>query len=323
MYTNKTFLRDIENEASDLGIEWEKISNVLITGATGLIGSHLSFALAKRGIKVYAVGRNKEKLEQLPAIPIVIDDITDAIEIEDEIDYVIHGANSTQSREFIENPVDITKSIICGTMNVLDFSLKKQVKGVVYLSSVEVYGKTEKYPLFEEDLGYLDLSNIRNCYPEAKRIAENLCASYSKQFGLQVKIARLTQILGSGVDYKDNRLFGYAARAIVEKKDIVLNTKGGTVRSYCYVSDAVRAVLYILTKGEEGQTYNVADKDTECSISEIVELIASKNNIKVVYDIKDTGGLYPVETRTVINTEKIEKIGWCAKSNELHKDLNQ
>jgi len=320
MYDERVFLEDIDVAASDAGIPWEKINgkNVLITGATGLIGSHLTHVLAKRGAKVFAVARNRDKLARLPAVPIAVSDITQPIYIPYDIDYVIHGANPTQSKEFVEKPVEVVKSIVNGTANILDFAVKKGVKSIAYLSTIEVYGQTDAYPIKESDLGNIDLRNPRNGYPEAKRMAENLCAAYHTQHGLPVKIARLTQTFGSGVDYADNRLFAHLARAAVEKKDIVLNTRGGTIRNYCYISDAVRAILYILLKGENNDAYNVADKGSECSIAEMTERVATRCGIKVVYDIKDTGGMYLAEHRTVTDASRLEGLGWSANVGERH-----
>jgi nucleoside-diphosphate-sugar epimerase len=315
LYNDDIFFEDIETEAKDANIPWVGLmkKNVLITGATGLFGSHLTHVLSKRGAKVFAVGRNTEKLSKLPAVPVAVNDIADPLAIDDEIDFIIHGANPTQSKEFVEKPVDVVKSILGGTANILDFAVKKNVQGFVYLSTMEVYGESDKYPITESDLGYLDLCNPRNGYPEAKRMAENLCACYFTQYALPVKIARPAQTFGSGAEYNDTRLFAHLARAAVEKKDIVLHTRGGTIRNYVYISDAVRAILYILLKGKNNQAYNVADKNSECSISEMAELVAKEYGVKVVYDIKDDGGMYPAEHRTVIDPTRLENLGWSAE----------
>jgi len=312
MKKESIFIQDIERVVQNTGIPWHMLDgkNVLVTGASGLLGTHLTYVLSKRNVNVFALGRNEIKLNKLPATPVVVNDITDPITIDSKIDFIIHGANPTQSGEFVKKPVDVIKSIMAGTSNVLDFARDNKVSGLVYISTLEVYGEIDRYPIFEDDLGFINLSNPRNCYPLAKRMAENLCTAYYAQYGLPVKIARLTQTFGAGVEYTDNRLFAHIARAAVEQKDIVLNTKGGTIRNYCYVSDAISALMFILLRGEPSQAYNIADRHSETSVSEIASIVAQEYGIKVAYDIKDTGGIYPPEHKTVISTTKLEKLGW-------------
>ena len=94
--------------------------------------------------------------------------------------------------KFVKEPVETISSIFDGTRNVLDFAKEMKVKSMVYLSTMEVYGIPSVDKVSENDYGYLDLSSVRTCYPEAKRLAENLCVSYLSEYGVPVKIARLT-----------------------------------------------------------------------------------------------------------------------------------
>ena len=136
---------------------------------------------------------------------------------------------------------------------------------MVYLSSLEVYGvpQTEDGTVTETDYGYIDPLSVRSSYSEGKRMVECLCASYAKEYQVPVKVARLSQTFGAGVEYHDGRVFAEFARCAVEKRNIILHTAGNTLRTYCYTKDAVAALLTILVKGEVGSAYNVTNKNTD------------------------------------------------------------
>lgn len=309
-------------------INWNLYKNktILITGATGLIGKQIVNALLyanenlSTNITILAHIRNKEKADRIfwqnstRKLKYIVQDIEKPFKYSGPVDFIIHTANSTSSQDFAEKPVETTSSIIIGTKNILDFAKEKNVKGVIYLSSMEVYGETNinrKEPLKESDLSYINLSNPRNSYPEAKRLAENLCASYSKEYGVPVKVARLAQTIGACVDYNDKRVFAEFARNIVEKKDIVLHTKGESTRSYCYITDAISAMFALLEKGKSGECYNVANSETTCSIKEMAEMLCSKHkDSELKYDLKDNN-FYLGTINYNLDIEKIKSAtGW-------------
>lgn len=186
-------------------------------------------------------------------------------------------ASPTASLYFIEHPVETIKTAVNGTMNMLELAVDKSVKGFVYLSSMEIYGapKTEDV-LTENDLGYMNPLNVRNCYPESKRLCEALCASYAQEYNLPVMSVRLAQTFGLGVDKDDKRVFAEFARCAMKGEDIVLLTDGKSKRCYLYTMDAVSAILTVLLKGEAGQAYNAGNPETYCSIREMAEMIADR-----------------------------------------------
>jgi dTDP-glucose 4,6-dehydratase len=98
----------------------------------------------------------------------------------------------------------------------LEFARERKVKGFVYLSSMEVFGVTDTrlIEVNETDYGYIDILNPRSSYSESKRLCECLCASYASEFALPVKIARLTQVLGAGIDYNSEWVSAYFARCV-------------------------------------------------------------------------------------------------------------
>lgn len=309
-------------------VEWNDFKNktILITGATGLIGTQivLAFLLANDELglntKIIAYARNRKKCENIfgsiksANLKFLIQDINKPIDYLDRVDFIIHTANTTSSKSFVETPVETIETIINGTTNVLKFAREKEVEGLVYLSSMEVYGQVDfdrQEPLKENDYGYIDILNERSSYPEAKRMAELMCYSYAKEYGLPVKIARLVQTIGAGVDYYDNRVFAQFARNIIEKKDIILKTTGESVRSYCYITDVITGILAILTRGKIAECYNVANTTTTCSIREMAEMLCEKHpTSKIIFDIDDKN--YPAHSKLFINTEKLNNLNWQA-----------
>ena len=188
---------------------------------------------------------------------------------------------------------------------------------MVFLSTMEVYGAPECESVTERDYGYLEPLAVRSCYPEAKRMAENLCVSHSAQHGTPVKIARLTQTFGEGVAYDDGRVFAEFARAIIEHRDITLKTPGDTARCYCYLGDAVDAICTILAKGEVAQAYTVANEDTFCTIREMAEMLIARHpesGSRLVFDFAgaEKRGFAP-PFRMKLDCSRIRALGWTPK----------
>ena len=299
-----------------VNFDFFKNSTVLITGATGLIGKQVVNTLLyanevkNTNISIVALVRNKKKAQEIfekkrtNKLKFVVQDITEPLKTNLKVDYIIHTANSTSSKSFVETPVETINSIVQGTKNILNFAKKKRVKSVVYLSSMEVFGNidTERVePLKETDYGYIDIAKVRNSYSEGKRLAEAMCISYFNEYKVPVKVARLAQTIGAGVDYNDGRIFAEFARCIVEKRDITLKTEGKTVRSYLYVTDCVTAILSMLEKGKNGEIYNVANSDTTCSIKEMAEMLCDTyTSSKLVFNIDNK--YYPDTTKYYLDT---------------------
>lgn len=260
---------------------------------------------------------------------VICADISEKLSTPFPVDYIVHGANSTASKDFLTQPVEVIKSILYGTTNVLEFAKEKRIKSMVYLSSMEVYGITDpqKETVTEYDIGFIDTSAVRSCYPEGKRMAENLCTCYAKEYDVPVKIARLAQTFGAGVDYHDNRVFAQFTKAAIEKKNIVLHTQGNSKRNSCYTTDAIRGVLCMLNNGKNGETYNIANPQTSITIKDIAQLVAQKiadGKIDVEFDL-DTQAGYSVDFQFNMNVEKMEKLGWKSyvELEEMYKRMSQ
>lgn len=302
--------------------------SVLVTGATGLLGSLLVKALSRFACTIYACCRSKAKFDSVfggykaDNIVPIFSDIT-ALDISKySVDYIIHAAGTTDSKTFVEKPVDTITIAVEGTKSLLSQCVGKNIKGFVYLSSLEVYGSFPNYNgiknVLETDYGYIEPVSVRSSYSESKRLAEALCKAYQSQYGVPVKIARLCQTFGAGVQYNDNRVFAQFARSVLECKDIVLRTKGETVRNYCYTTDAIAGVLTVLAHGEAGEPYNIANKSTTVSIADMANLFCKlypESKSKVVFDItEDAGKLgYNPVVKLQLDSSKLEQLGWKAE----------
>ncbi len=325
----------LEKDIDRLAYELEKGgfggTRLLVTGSTGLIGSLCVRAAARYNmlytdtIHVYAMARSKEKVQMVFAdefaagcmsnVQFFYQDICTAVPDELECDYIIHTANSTTSAFFLTNPVEVIESIYTGTKRILDFAMEKGVKGVVYLSSMEVFGRIDsEEKISEEQIGYLDIHNIRSCYSEGKRLAELLCTAYANEYGLPVKIARLAQTFGAGVPKQENRVFAQFAKSAIKGESIVLHTKGQAVGNYCYTVDTIRALLLLLKAGNPGEAYTVVNEETTRTIAEMAQMVAqtfSNGKSNVVFDIPENNRFgYAPDTKMHLSAEKIRKLGW-------------
>ena len=330
---NNILLEDITNIASSKMVSWDKLEgkSVFVTGATGLIGSQIVLGLDQHNklfgtnIKVYALARNKDKAAKLfgectENVITVMGDMCSPYEIDGDVDYIVHGASMTSSKDFVEKAVETILTGIKSTANVLEFAREKNVSGFVYLSSLEAYGVTDPNlkGVKETDYGFIDQLSPRSSYSEGKRMVECLCASYASEYGIPVTVARLCQTFGPGVLYSDNRVFAQFARSIIEGKDIVLKTDGSTERNYCYIRDAVSAILTILLDGNSGEAYNVANKDTLISIRGMAEMLIEnypESGTKLVFDIAEdiTKLGYNPKVKMNLATDKLEALGWKAQ----------
>lgn len=291
---------------------------VLVTGSTGLIGTALVRDLASRGHEVVAATRKAQPartlFEGLAGVEVIEWDVVSGpLEYEGAIDAIVHAAAPTASRDFVEKPVEIIKAITGGTANVLETAVARKVSGMVFLSTMEVYGAPSAAEVTEKDYGYLDPVAVRSSYPEAKRLAEALCTAYAAEYSVPVRIARLTQTFGAGVKRDDMRVFAQFGRAAATGSDIVLHTAGRTERCYLSIRDAVSAIGTLLIKGEPGAAYNVANPATYCSIAGMADALAARYpRTSVRFEISaDAARAYAPEFKMKLDVSKLESLGWA------------
>lgn len=330
---SQIFKEDLEYINNVDFVDWKKLENktVLVTGGTGLIGYYFINALLFRNltmqsnIKVIALVRDLDKANKMYNVQLktdcglkfIIGDVEEVHAIEEQIDFIMHGASPTASNFFVEYPVETIKTAVQGTINMLEFAKRKEVQGFVYLSSMEVYGAPQTDDLiFEYQATTVDTMSVRSCYPEAKRLCESLCVSYASEYNVPANAIRLAQTFGPGVPKGDNRVFAEFARCAMQGKDIVLQTAGTSKRCYLYNADAVTSILTIMTVDVKGEIYNAANSDTYCSIVEMARMVAEelgKDNTKVIVP---TDGKherkFPPPHMLNLDSSKLQALGWKA-----------
>lgn len=312
---------------SNVPFELLQDSTIMVTGATGLVGVSLirSLLCANRinglNLHILAFVRNREKAERILGnllnqsnISLLIGDVNKSIIVEQKIDYVFHCASITASKYMVSNPVETILTSVDGTKNVLYLAKEKKCKSVVYVSSMEMYGKLENENVTESELGYIDPLAIRSNYPESKRLCENMCIAFCAEYGVPVKIARLSQTFGAGVLEEENRVFAQFARSAIEGKNIVLHTKGLSEGNYCYTRDTIMGLLFILLKGKSGEAYNVSNPQTHTTIANMAQMVCNKiagGIIEVEFDIPTENCFgYAADTKMKLNSDKLQNLGW-------------
>ena len=329
---SKILQEDFSRIFNDYEFAELKGKSIFITGATGLLGTQLIKFLdylnqtKEYNLKIYALARSEEKVNKIfgdssrkERIHFLYGDVLNLPQVPFSLDYVIHGASITASKEFINHAIETIDIAVNGTLNLLRLASSKNVKAFVYLSSMEAFGITDgKNEVRENDLGYIDISSPRSSYMESKRMCENICACFAAEYGLNVKSVRLSQTIGAGIAYNDTRVAAYFARCVIENSDIVLKTKGLTKRPVLYTSDAITAIFTVLLHGQKGQIYTAANPATFLSIYETAKMIAeiiAENSIQVKFDIQDIPAEYVpnLNLNLNLNVDKLINLGWKPK----------
>lgn len=305
----------IRDTASKLGLSNKTF---LITGATGMIGKNVVMSLTgiTKEENIIVLGKDYEEAANVFAGHNFVISSFDLISnLNLKVDYIIHLASPTNSSFLNSCPVETIDFMYFSTKKMLDFAKGHQSK-MVYVSSMEVFGQVfDEKKREEHELGLIDLENTRSSYSETKRLCELLCSCYAKEFGIDVMSARLSQTFGAGTSLEDPRIFGYLARCAKNKENIILKTKGESVGNYCYLSDTIEALLYILTKGQKGFVYNVVGDDNRSTIFDMATMVASQianGSIDVVINV-DPNNPYPSPTLLNMSNKRLKALGWTPR----------
>lgn len=305
-----------------LNLPWTKLhgKNILITGASGLIGSSLIRALVynpKKDYNVYAMGRSKEKLAKIfsdlstdSSFYLLEGDVTQPLDSSVDFHYIINCASNANPLSFSSQPVETIKANILGVDNLLSYGIEHSIDRFLYVSSGEIYGEGNGNNFVESDSGYIDCINPRACYPTSKRAAENLCMAYHTEFNANIVIARPCHIYGPNFLPTDDRAYAQFLRNAINGMTIKLQSSGLLNRSWCYIVDCVSALLFILLKGVNGEAYNVSDKSY--TIKQFAKAIADTAGVNLTINNSQTQER-PIISRGVLDSSKLQKLGWEPK----------
>ena len=302
-----------------------------VTGATGLVGSvfvkgilagNQQFDLNNR---VIAFVRNSKKAESIfnsnPLLTYCVGDITQSISFDGNIDFIVHAASETKSLNMVNYPVETLWTSLCGAKNVLDFAKDKNIEKMVFLSSMEAFGTgfDGKSRVSEDQLGYIALHSVRSCYPESKRMAENMCCCYASEYQVPVVIVRLAQTFGAGTPQNESRVFAQFARSALNGQNIILHTSGESYGNYVYTADVATAILTLLCKGIPPELYTVANEENTMSIRSMAQMVADRiasGAIKVTFEIPDNNQYgYAPDTKLKLDASKMRQLGWTPMFN--------
>lgn len=332
LYNSKEYLDDIQSVAN-IELPWEKLKNctVLLSGATGLLGSFLVDVLMEKNTlglncTVYALGRSEEKArerfsrwsntELLRFIPYDVNKpfIRDDI---GKIGYVLHLASNTHPMQYATDPIGTITTNIIGLQNMLEFAVAHEADRFAFASSNEIYGENRgDVELFTESYcGYIDSNTLRAGYPESKRCGEALCQAYRTQKGLDVVIPRFTRSYGPTMQLSDTKAISQFIKKGIAGENIVLKSSGTQYYSYTYMADAISGLLTVLLKGESGEAYNIADEASNITLRDLAKQIANNAGTEVVFEIPDgtEAAGYSRATKALLDGDKLKKIGWKPK----------
>ncbi len=304
--------------------------SILITGATGLIGSFAADMLlyANRmenaGIEIYLLARDEKRLKERFAsnkdeshLHFIIQDIVNPLELTAPVDYIIHAAGDGFPAAFREHPVETMTPALFGTYQLLQYAGKNALQKFLYISSGEVYGKSvgTEHAFTEEESGYLDSMNVRSCYPMAKRCAETLCASFGEQYHIPVVVVRPSHVYGACTSVHDNRATVQFLNEAAAGKDIIMHSDGRQMRSYTYVADCVSGIFTAMLNGTNGEAYNIANTDSRVTIAEFADILANKADVDCIIKTPNESERKehtPIEY-AVLDASKLELLGWRGK----------
>lgn len=331
MRNNLLYQEDLQLITSFQAVSWAclKDSSILLSGATGMIGSLLVDAILFKdeadglGCKVIALGRSEEKAKKRfehcwdsPFFQFVECDVNkvETMPRALKVDYVLHLASNTHPVAYATDPIGTITANILGTQNMLDFAVRGEAKRFLFASSNEIYGENRgDTELFEESYcGYIDCNTLRAGYPESKRCGEALCQAYKRQKGMDVVIARLTRSFGPTLQLTDTKALTQFLKNGLNKENIVLKSAGTQYYSYTYAADAVTGLLTVLTKGENGEAYNVADQSCDIQLRDLAKMIADLSGTDVIFDIPNEteAAGFSKATKARLDGSKLKELGW-------------
>lgn len=303
--------------------------SLLITGANGMLAGYLlkflSYLNHEHGFNLKAEGLVREiKPHGLSGVEFIHGDVCTYNFQDKKYHYIIHAASLASPIHYGSNPIGVSLPNVLGTIQLLNLAEKSGVESFLFVSSSEVYGDfgTDKIEIDEKEFGSLDPINPRSCYAESKRMGESLCISWFNQKKVPTKIVRPFHTYGPGLTRHDGRVYADFIYSIIDRKDIVLNSKGEAKRAFCYQSDALKGMLLVLLKGQPGEAYNLGNPDQELSIFEAAQAATvafPERKLKVTINEANLpqGYLKSRVLRNCPSISKMKNLGWQPKISFL------
>lgn len=325
---NDDFKQLAERLSADL-TQFEK-KKILLVGATGAISSYLGrfliYLLREKLVDfdLMITARSQKSLSKYYSekddefFSSIFLDVKEPFHIQGDYDFIIFAAGNADPKNIINNSLDIIHTNYLGLYNTLEFAKKQTKTRIIFFSTREIYGLVENKTIIgEEDIGILDPLNFRSCYPEVKKLCENMleCAVDSHK-NISYTILRLAHIYGPGMNiHNDGRIMNDLVEMVVKGEGIKLLSDGSAIRATCYVSDAIMGILKSMLVDGNRAVFNLANETEPKSIREIVSLIKElfpERVPKIEYADSNTINTkgYFFSQRTELSTKKLESLGW-------------
>ncbi len=258
------------------------VLNILITGGAGFIGSHLVEKFLSAGEKVIVVDNlltgaieNLSLFNDNPNFIFMNHDVQHHIDIEMELDYVLHLASAASPKAYTEYPINTLKAGSSGTINTLGLAKAKNAKYLL-TSTSEVYGNPKVSPQSETYWGNVNPNGPRSMYDEAKRFSEAAVSSYNRIYNLNTRIVRLFNTYGPKMKIDDGRVVTNFIFQALNGKDITIYGNGDQTRSFCYIEDTLSGIIKAMDS-ESSEVFNIGNPN-EITVKKLAEIIIELTN---------------------------------------------
>lgn len=294
------------------------MKKILVAGGAGFIGSHLCGRLLENGDQVICVDNlytgKKENITPYLThenFTYIKHDVTEAFELEVEIDEIYNLACPASPIHYQSNPVQTIKTNVLGAINLLELASEGKAK-ILQASTSEVYGDPELHPQPETYWGRVNPIGIRSCYDEGKRCAETLFLDFHRQFGVDIKIARIFNTYGPNMDPNDGRVVSNFIVQALNGKDITVYGDGSQTRSFCYVDETVEGLMKLMNSSTEITGPINIGNPAEFTMLELAQLVLTLTNSKSALVFHSLPGDDPRKRKPDISLA-ITSLGWEPK----------
>ncbi len=265
-------------------------TTALITGASGFLMSYIVETLlawnragASKPCRVIALDNFKTGLperlahyEGAPDLVFLKHDIVEPLSIDEPVHWIVHGASIASPMVYRQFPVETIDANVNGTRHMLDLARAKDVRGIIVMSTSEIYGDPtpDFIPTPEDYRGNVSCTGPRACYDEGKRMAETLAMTWSRLHGTPVKIIRPFNVYGPGLRLNDQRVLPDFVSCVLSGKPIELLSDGAPTRSFCYITDATALMIRMLASDVSGEPLNVGNDEVEISMIGLAQAVS-------------------------------------------------
>ena len=289
-----------------------KKKTILVTGAAGFLGSHLSQTLLEKGCKVIGIDNlssgsllNLEAIRNSQEFKFIEHDITDRIDI--ECDEIYNLACPASPVQYQNNPIETLKTNVIGVCNLLELAVENRAK-IFQASTSEVYGDPLEHPQKESYWGNVNPIGIRSCYDEGKRCAETLFLDYQREHKIEIRVARIFNTYGPKMQSEDGRVVSNFIVQALSGKPLTVYGEGMQTRSFCFVDDLIRGFVLLMDNEKLSGPVNLGNP-SEFTMIELAKKIISltSSNSEIIF--KDLPQDDPKMRRPDIDLAT-QKLGW-------------